>query len=76
VTHKENIENRAGAQVNNKHGVRGVRRLPGGRWEARVNHHGVTHRAGIYDTLAEAGAAAAAKRDQLYTPTAIDRMAS
>ena len=59
-----NSQNRRGAQKNSKVGVRGVVRLPSGRYQAKVHHRGKGHHVGVFDTVEEAGRAAAAKRDE------------
>jgi hypothetical protein len=70
ATPKENQENRAGAQVNSKSGVRGVfpdKRKPG-RWQARVRSNGKVYWAACFDDLKEAEAAVIAKRKEAFTP--------
>lgn len=67
ATEKQNNEYRKGAQRNNKSsGVRGVRKH-GPSWRATVKHHGKVYYLGVYPTIAEADAAAKAKRAELFT---------
>lgn len=74
VTHKQNMENRPGAQRNNRStGVRGV--YPNhGRWMARVKHFGKQFYAGTFDTIAEAEKAAVAKRLELFSHSDRDKL--
>jgi len=74
VTHKQNNENRAGAQVNNTgSGVRGVYKARNGKFQARAQHGGKIYTAGTHDTIAEAEVAAINLRLSLYTHNVIDR---
>lgn len=73
VTNKENHENRAGANRNNRTGVRGVTLTPEGRFRVKVGHHGRRYHGGRFDTLAEAEAAAIALRNRLHTHNDADR---
>ena len=77
VTHQQNHENRAGAQCNNRSsGVRGVtwnRRR--NAWQAQVKYRGKNHVVGLFSTADEAGIAAAAKRNELFTHNDLDRVA-
>ena len=76
ATHKQNMENRAGSQSNNaSSGVRGVywEKRWGGKWVARVKHHGVYHYNGSYQDLADAEAAANEHRKRLFTHNDMDR---
>ena len=73
---KENAENRAGPNVGNRSGYRGVswnksRR----RWGAFVNHNQRLIFAGWFKTAAEAGEAARLKRLELFTHNDADREA-
>lgn len=72
VTHKQNMENRAGAHRNSQSGVRGV--FPKkNRWVAVVNAEGKRHNVGSYGTIAEAEAAVIALRNELFTNNLLDR---
>lgn len=80
ATCKENMENRGGAEVTNKCGVRGVyydardgRKKP---WRARVMHNRKFVEAGQFATLEEAAEAARLKRLELFTHSDADREAS
>lgn len=73
ATHKQNQENRIGAQGNNvTSGVRGVY-YTRGRWQARLTHHGVIHTAGMYGNVKDAEAAITALRNELFTHNDVDR---
>ena len=72
ATHKENCENKAGAQRNSRTGVRGVVETRNGRFKALVQHCGRQIYVGTFDTLAEADAAARAKRRELFTHSDAD----
>lgn len=77
ATNKQNIENRVGADSNSSSGVRGVywnRRAR--KYQTTIGHNGKTHYAGMYDNLADAEAAAIAKRNELFTHNDIDRTAA
>jgi len=74
ASQKQNAENRAGAQINNTgSGVRGVYRTREGRFQARAQHNGVIHLAGVHSTIAEAEAAVIELRLSLYTHNVRDR---
>ena len=77
VTHKQNHENRAGSQRNNRSsGVRGVtwnRRR--NAWQAQVKQRGKNYYIGLFATVDEARLAAAAKRNELFTHNDLDRVA-
>lgn len=68
VTHKQNTENRSGAQRNSKSGVRGVswdsRRS---KWRACVTHDGRYIHVGYFDLLEDATAAAVTVRRELFS---------
>jgi hypothetical protein len=69
ATPKQNQENRSGAQVNSKSGVRGV--FPdkkSGKWQARVRSNGKVYWSAYFDDLKEAEAAVIAKRREAFTP--------
>ena len=76
ATHKQNLENRAGARADSSSGVRGVfwekRR---GCWTARVRHNQKTHHVGSFSTLEEAEAAVVAARNERFTHNDLDRVA-
>jgi hypothetical protein len=74
TTRKQNMENLRGPNKNNlSSGVRGVTRR-GNRWVAQVCHKGRGIYVGRFDTAEEAGAAAAAKRNELFTHNDADRI--
>ena len=77
ATNKQNQENRSGAQCNSHSGARGVywnRQCQ--RWHARVKHHGRQIHVGLFDSLAEAEAAVAAKRRELFTHSDMDEVSA
>ena len=74
TTQKQNQENRSGARVDSRSGVRGVY-ANRGRWTAEVRHHGNKVFLGRFETIAAAEAAVIAKRNELFTHNDIDRMA-
>lgn len=75
VTHQENLENRAGLNVNNRSGHRGVAWMPHQKkWLARAWSSNVCHYGGYHETAAEAGAAALALRLDLMTNNRRDRL--
>lgn len=74
ATHKQNLEHLPGALSNNVIGVRGVS-LRGGKYVARVRHHGVLHHLGTFSNLEQAEAAVVAKRNELFTHNDMDRTA-
>jgi hypothetical protein len=77
VTQKQNNENRQGAQVNSKTGVRGVYvESRTGKYVGIVNHFGKRHYVGQFDSLALAESAVIAKRLELFTHNDQDRKAS
>lgn len=67
VTHKQNLENRAGAPRNSSTGVRGVYLTRSGRYMAHAGHLGRKHYGGLHDSIEEAEAAAIALRARLFT---------
>lgn len=75
VTHKQNLENRDGAQVNNhSSGIRGVSLdSKTGKWVVKVGHKGKQRYYGSFDDLAEASALATAVRNELHTHNDADR---
>ena len=75
TTKKQSNENRAGPQRNSRTGVRNVCRY-GQRWRVVIGHEGRSIYVGTYDTLAEADAAARAKRNALFTANFADRVSA
>lgn len=74
VTPKQNNENRAGANPNSKSGVRGVYwRKDCKRWQVVIHAGPKQHHVGYFLDLAEAEAAAIAKRNELFTHNLTDR---
>jgi hypothetical protein len=74
VTNKQNQENLKGARSTSSTGVLGVSWYPiTGKWRAAVGHDGRTFHAGYFDSIAEAEAAAIAKRNELFTHNHLDR---
>lgn len=68
VTQKQNMENRQGASSTSRSGVRGVAwDEKSQKWLAVVGHNNKMHRAGRFDSIEEAEAAAIAKRRELFT---------
>lgn len=61
----ENSSYLPGARVGSKSGVRGVYR-EGSKWAAITKKRGRTYRGGTYQTIEEAGAAAAALRAKVH----------
>jgi len=77
VTIQQNSENRSGAQVNSRTGVRGVIWNKAARkYEASVVVHQKRHYVGLFESLAEAEAAVIAKRNSLHTNNLVDRRAA
>ena len=76
ATQKQNMENLRGARRDNKTGVRGVFLHKPGRWRAQVAHHGRIIHVGLFDSVEDAGAAAQAKRNELFTHNNADRDAA
>lgn len=77
VTHKQNCENRAGAESISKSGVRGVFWVEATkRWQASVRHNGKLIHAGTHTVLQDAEAAVIALRNELFTNNLIDRKSS
>lgn len=76
VTHKQNCENRKGAQRNSKSGVRGVvwekRR---GKWRVSCSHAGKEYHGGYFLEFEAAKKAAADLRNSLFTHNDADRVA-
>jgi len=74
VTNKQNCENRVGAQLGSKSGVRGVAWVAvSQKWRAQVHHNGQEFYLGQFATIKEAEAVARAKRVELFTHNDADR---
>lgn len=73
VTRKQNLENTVGGI--GASGLRGVSSTKGGKWRARVCHHGNSVLAGVFSTPEEAAEAAADLRRKLFTHNDADRVA-
>ena len=74
VTSKQNNENRAGATVRSKSGVRGVHWVAAKkRWCGTVGHNYKKIHVGYFRELADAEAAVIAKRNELFTHNNVDR---
>jgi hypothetical protein len=74
VLHKQNQENRAGAQANSRSGIRGVF-WHRGKWLVRVQHNGRPYHGGRFTAIADAEQAAIALRNKLFTHNDADRRA-
>jgi hypothetical protein len=75
ATRKQNKENHGGAQVNSKTGVRGVYfDSQRNGYLAVIGHNGRRICLGKFDTVEAAGAAATAKRNELFTYNNADRI--
>lgn len=73
VTHKQNQENRDRVSRGTTTGIRGVSfRKDVGKFVARIVHNKKYIHIGYFNTLPEADAAAAAKRDELFTNSIMD----
>jgi hypothetical protein len=72
ATNKQNMENRRGVASHSSSGIRGVGKRKNG-WQATVRHHGKRVCVGLFATAEEAGAAARAKRIELFTHNDRDR---
>ena len=76
VTHKQNNEHLQGAKASSTTGIRGVHWYPRTKkWVASVSHFGKSYHIGYFDNIAEAEAAAIAKRLELFTHNDLDRVA-
>lgn len=74
ATNKQNMENPGGLRRDNTSGYRGVRfEKRTGRYDARVQHHGVQYHAGTFPTPQEAAEAARQLRLSLFTHNDADR---
>ena len=77
VTHKQNHENRAGADTNSRSGVRGVNlHVKSGKWQVRVSQGGKIHSGGLFVDLEDARAAAVALRNSIFTYNDADKKAA
>lgn len=77
LTRKQNAENRGELSIRNKSGYRGVSWSPSRqKWVATVGHNWKRIHVGCFDTAKEAGEAARAKRNELYTHNDLDRKAA
>jgi hypothetical protein len=68
VSHKENMENRKGAQTNSTSGIRGVswdRKAK--KWRGYLTHNQVRMNLGFFDSPEEAEVAVVAKRQTVFT---------
>ena len=74
ATHKQNQENRTGAQTNAASGVRGVHRN-GDKWRGAVRHNKKTYSAGRFADIESAARAVEALRLKLFTHNDLDRVA-
>lgn len=76
VTHKQNMENRAGANPNSKTGIRGVSwHIRMFRWCAVVKHNGRPY-SKYFTDIADAEAWVIAKRLELFTHNDADRISA
>jgi len=74
ATVKQNSENRAGATIKSKSGIRGVHWCPEkGRWAGRVGHYRKIVHVGYFETPGDAEAAVIAKRNELFSYNNTDR---
>lgn len=73
TTNKQNSENRQRANRNSASGIRGVRRLSSGRWEARTSSNRKYIYVGVFDTREEAAEAIRLKRIEIHTHNDADR---
>jgi len=73
-TNKQNQENRAGATVNSKSGVRGVCwNRSASKWRGKVTHNGKDIFVGYFATIEGAEAAVITKRNELFTHNDADQ---
>jgi len=75
ATHKQNMENLAGARRISQTGVRGVCRRRG-KFVASIGHNNATYYLGQYETLEEAESVVTAKRIELFTHNDADRISA
>lgn len=77
ATHKQNHENRAGADADSASGLRGVYwRKDLQKWHAQVKHNQVRFHVGYFVDAESAEAAVIAKRNELFTHNVLDRTAA
>lgn len=77
VTMKQNQEHRSGARSDSKSGVRGVHwSASNKKWRVSVHHNGTPVLGGYFTDLDEAGEAARALRNRLFTHNNADRDAA
>lgn len=75
VTNKQNAENRSGASVTSKSGIRGVSWSKSSqKWRATVGHLGRVVHVGYFTSQADAELAVVAKRIELFTHNDLDRL--
>lgn len=75
LANKQNLENVTGLNSANTSGYRGAwLDKRNGQWYARVKHMYVNHNSGPYATAQEAGEAAQALRNKLFTHNDLDRL--
>ena len=68
TTHKQNCENRKGANKNSKSGEKGVRwHKATKKWEAYINHNGIKKHLGLYETKEDAIDARIEAEKECYT---------
>jgi len=68
ITHKQNMENRAGPNRNSTSGIRGVHFCKRDKkWRAQIEHHGKTIYGGSFDTAEEAAEARIALEQKYFT---------
>lgn len=73
VPHKQNGENRDGAQRNSTSGFRGVSfHRQTKKWRAHATHHGKSIHGGLFSTAEKANEAAIALRRRLFTHSDMD----
>ncbi len=75
VTPKQNMENLTHGRSGSRSGIRGVSwNNRARRWQAAVGHAGTIYSLGYFSDLADAEAAAVAKRNELFTHNDADRV--
>jgi hypothetical protein len=73
VTHKQNLENRQGAQANSASGIRGVSwDKKSQKWRGYVTHNKVRLSLGFFDSPEQAEAVVKAKRLEVFTHSDMD----
>lgn len=77
ATHKQNHENRAGADFDSKSGVRGVYwRADLRKWQGSVKHNQKRHHAGYFADIKDAERAVIDLRNKLFTHNEVDKRAA